>query len=88
MLGRASAMIPKVASRVAAKLFIGRAVLMLGGIGLSAATVAIQLLIWKFSDDELQEWCTRCAFGVDRKKRLTNPRSQMMEFENALKEVM
>jgi hypothetical protein len=88
MLGRASAIIPRVASRVAARLLIGRAVLMLGGIWFSVATVAIQLLIWKFSDDELQEWCGRCAFGVNSNNRIKNAKIQMTQFENALKEVM
>lgn len=48
----------------------------------------IQLLIWKFSDNELQSWCAHCAFGTDKSKRTTGAKLQMSALEDALKETM
>jgi hypothetical protein len=88
VIGRSSAMIPQIGSRVAARLLIGRALVMLGGLWFSVATVALQILIWNFSDDKLQEWCEHSAFGINIAKRLKNPKQQIIEFENALVEVI
>lgn len=88
LVGRASAMAPKIVSKLAARLMIGRAVLMLGGIWFSLATIGIELLIWRFSDDELQVWCSRSAFGLEKAHRIKTAASQQTEFENALKEVL
>ncbi|MGO4475938.1 T6SS effector BTH_I2691 family protein [Massilia sp. 2TAF26] len=88
VIGRSSAIIPRIGSRVASRLLLGRALIMLGGIWFSVATVAIQFLIWKFSDDKLQEWCEHCAFGINRKKKLLSPKNQKTDFENALMEVI
>jgi hypothetical protein len=87
-IGRTSAMVPQFGSTVARKLLFGRALVMLGGIWFSIGTVAIQLLIWKFSDDKLQEWCEHCAFGVRREIKKLNPKNQKLDFENSLEEVL
>jgi hypothetical protein len=88
MLGRASASIPRFGSFIAGRLLIGRAIVMFGGIWFSIATVAIQIIIWKFSDDKLQEWCELSAFGNNKEKRIKNPQQQMNDFQNALLEVI
>ncbi|WP_148283817.1 hypothetical protein [Burkholderia cepacia] len=46
-----------------ALLLLGRGVLILTGWEVALAVVAIQFLIWYFSDDELQKWLEKSAFG-------------------------
>ena len=53
-IGRIGAIAPRLTSPAIARLFAGRAMLMLGGLWLSVGVIAIQLLIWKLSDNELQ----------------------------------
>ncbi|PRH49111.1 T6SS effector BTH_I2691 family protein [Burkholderia multivorans] len=67
-----------------ALLLLGRGVLIMTGWEVAVAVVAIQFLIWYFSDDDLQIWLEKCAFG-----RKPNPAwdagKQSDEFEKALK---
>jgi hypothetical protein len=88
LIGRASAMIPRIGSLVASRLLIARALTMLGGIWFSITTVVLQVVILKFSDDKLEIWCARCAFGKDSNARIKNPATQIIEFEEALVEVI
>jgi hypothetical protein len=88
LIGRTSAVIPQIGSEIARKLLLGRALVMLGGIWFSIGTLAIQLLMWKFSDDKLQEWCEHCAFGIKRQIKKLNSKNQKIEFDNALEEVI
>lgn len=88
IVGRASVMIQKIGVRIVSRLFVGRALLMLGSIWFSVGTLAVQLIIWKFSDDKLQKWCEISAFGVDKINRTKNPKQQILDFENALLEVI
>ncbi len=68
------------------RLFFWRALLMLGGMGFGIAVLAIQVVIWYFSDDELQTWCKESAFGPNKPSKLTSE-AQMKSFEHALQEV-
>jgi hypothetical protein len=61
---------------------------MIGGLWFSVGVIAIQSLIWKFSDNELQKWCAQCAFGVKKSNRYSTAEIQMKSLEEALKEVM
>ncbi|MEJ2655510.1 MAG: T6SS effector BTH_I2691 family protein [Acidihalobacter sp.] len=63
-------------------LLIGRAVLFLAGWEVFAAVTAIQVLIWVFSDDDLQTWCEECAFGTEPKS--WSAARQQEAFEKAL----
>jgi hypothetical protein len=73
----------------AARLVAARAILMLGGMGFSLAVLAIQGIVWVFSDSELQIWCEQCAFGNERqKKSYSTPEIQMQRLGEALQEVM
>ncbi|WP_017452982.1 hypothetical protein [Herbaspirillum rubrisubalbicans] len=47
-------------------LVAGRILLMAVGTGASLLVFTLQVLIWIFSDDELQSWCSLCAFGKER----------------------
>lgn len=87
-IGRASSIVPRAGISITSRLLAGRALLMVGGMWFSVATIAIQVLIWKFSDNELEVWCSRCAFGIDKINRIRNSRTQMMDFEKSLLEVM
>jgi hypothetical protein len=68
----------------AALLLVGRMVLFLAGWEVAVALVVLQLLIAYFSDNELQTWFEKCAFG----KRPDSPPwavdKQHEEFEKAL----
>lgn len=88
VLGRAAVAAPKTVSSIAGRLMFGRAALIFGGIFFGVLTIVIQALIWRFSDDALEEWLHRCAFGKDRQRRFCSPGTQMNQFENALLEVM
>lgn len=70
------------------RLFAWRAILMLGGMAFSLIVIGIHGVIWIFSDDELQNWCKRSAFGKDKKNTFTRAEIQMKEFKVALTEVM
>jgi hypothetical protein len=70
----------------AALLLIGRTVLILAGWEVAVVITVIQVLIWYFSDDDLQTWLEKCGFG---KSPPSNPPwtvdKQHEEFEKALK---
>ena len=68
-----------------ALLFLGRGVLILTGWEVAVAVVAIQFLIWYFSDAELQTWLEKCAFGRKPANPAWNAGKQSDEFETALK---
>jgi hypothetical protein len=57
-----------VAAQAAKKLVLYRATLMVAGLGLNIVALGIQAAIWHYSDDELQAWCEKCAFGTKRDK--------------------
>jgi hypothetical protein len=86
-MGRVGNLLPRAASAMVNRLFVQRAILMACGLGASLAVLTIQFLIWKFSDDELQIWCQRCAFGRDRHRREKHVEAQLQSLEAALKEV-
>lgn len=67
----------------AALLVIGRAVLFLAGWEIAVVITLIQILIWVFSDNDLQTWLKQCAFGTKAKHDWTPPK-QHEAFEKAL----
>jgi hypothetical protein len=87
-LGRAAALLPRAAGTAAKLLLLQRALLICGGLYINIAVIAIEILIWKFSDDELQKWCKHCAFGIDKNNRTLSGANQAICYEAALKEVM
>ncbi|WP_321874539.1 T6SS effector BTH_I2691 family protein [Burkholderia ubonensis] len=68
----------------AALLMVGRAVLFLAGWEVAVALVVLQLLIAYFSDDELQTWFEKCAFGKDPENPPWTLDKQHEEYEKAL----
>ncbi|MCA8297659.1 hypothetical protein LGN19_28105 [Burkholderia sp. AU30198] len=68
-----------------ALLWLGRSVLILTGWEVAVAVVAIQFMIWYFSDDELQTWLEKCAFGRKPANPAWDAGKQSNEFETALK---
>lgn len=89
--GFAGRMVVYVGTKVggwAAKMFIARALLMVGGLYINLGIIAIQFVIYCMTDDELQEWCDQCAFGKFGNKRHLNPTSQMLHYEKSLAEVV
>lgn len=82
VIGRVAVLVPEVGADVAKQLLITRALLISGGIYLSLAIIAVQLLIWKYSNNDLQAWCARCAFGRLRTHRYGTAKMQMNEFLN------
>lgn len=67
----------------AALLVIGRAVLFLGGWEIAVVITLIQILIWIFSDNDLQTWLKQCTFGTKALHDWTPPK-QHEAFEKAL----
>ena len=70
----------------AAAIIGARILFMSAGMWLTVGTFAIQVFIWVFTDDDLQYWCERCAFGKERDKSWI-PKRQDEEFFKALQSV-
>lgn len=68
-------------------LAIGRVVLFLAGWEVAVALVVLQLLIAYFSDNELQTWFEKCAFGKSPDSPPWTIDKQREEFEKALASV-
>jgi hypothetical protein len=65
----------------------GRAVLFLAGWEVMIAVTLVQVLIWYFSDDDLQTWFEKCAFGIAPPKPLWTEKQQNEAFAKALENV-
>lgn len=74
--------------RFAGRMIFRRALLLLCGMEVSIALLAIDLLLWKFSEDALQKWCRGCAFGKIKNDRTLGFESQKTGFDAALQEVI
>lgn len=68
----------------ASLLAIGRVVLFLAGWEVAVALVVLQLLIAYFSDNDLQTWFEKCAFGKSPDSSAWAVDKQHEEFEKAL----
>jgi hypothetical protein len=55
----------RVTTSVGGEIVAARILLMSAGVWVSLAIFSMQVLIWIFSDDELQKWCALCIFGED-----------------------
>jgi hypothetical protein len=51
------------------------------------AATLVQGLIWYFSDDDLQAWLEKCAFGIAPPKPLWTEKQQNEAFAKALENV-
>lgn len=60
-------MIGKLITQAAARLLLARAALVFASLEVSIFLLFLTFIIWGFSDDDLQKWCDRCAFGLKRK---------------------
>jgi hypothetical protein len=60
----AGEVVVEVVGERAAMLAFGRAVLFLAGWEVMIVVTLVQVLIWYFSDDDLQTWFENCAFGA------------------------
>ena len=65
-------------------LLLGRAVLILAGWEVAVVITVIQVLIWYFSDNDLQTWFEKCAFGKSPNHPPWEVGKQHEEFEKAL----
>lgn len=70
----------------AAAIIGARILFMSAGLWITVGTFGIQVFIWVFTDDELQYWCERCAFGMKRDKSWI-PKRQDEELFKALQAV-
>lgn len=68
----------------AALLAVGRVVLFLAGWEVAVALIVLQLLIAYFSDNDLQTWFEKCAFGKHPESPPWAVEKQHEEFEKAL----
>lgn len=77
---------------VATRLLVARAALVFASLEVSLFVLFVSGVIWVFTDDELQKWCDRSAFGANRSKVLAdaypNAEIQMKRFGEALREVI
>lgn len=76
---------------VATRLLLARAVLVFASLEVSIFLLFVSGVIWVFTDDALEKWCDRSAFGVKRKTLAdahTNSIPQKKQFDEALLEVL
>ncbi|WP_301952116.1 T6SS effector BTH_I2691 family protein [Burkholderia sp. S171] len=83
----AGEVVVEVVGERAAMMAFGRAVLFLAGWEVMVAVTVIQGLIWYLSDDELQTWFEKCAFGIAQPKPLWTEKQQSEAFAKALQAV-
>jgi hypothetical protein len=80
--------VAELAGERAVMMGFGRAILYLAGWEVAVAITLVQVLIWYFSDDDLQIWFSKCTFGV---APASNPawtvEKQDQEFAKALEKV-
>jgi uncharacterized membrane protein len=88
VFGRAAASLVRTGAALAGRLVIARAILIFCGMEFTVAIFALEFIIWKFSDDELQKWCKNCAFGKIKQNRTLSANSQKTAFDAALMEVL
>jgi hypothetical protein len=90
LTGRAALAQSAKALGVRAVALIGaRILLMSAGAWITVVTIGLQVLIWIFTPNELEEWCEQCAFGPpDKRNSKWNSGKQMLAFQNALVEVI
>ncbi|QGZ40202.1 hypothetical protein GO485_14870 [Pseudoduganella flava] len=76
----------RVAGGRAAAIIAARILFMSVGAWVTVLTFGLQVLIWIFSKDELQIWCARCPFGVDRNTEghFKSAKEQTKAFEDVL----
>ncbi|PKO85163.1 MAG: hypothetical protein CVU18_21560 [Betaproteobacteria bacterium HGW-Betaproteobacteria-12] len=75
-------------SAVSTRIIAARILMMSVGAWITVITIGLQVLIWVFTPDALEEWCEGCAFGPKDKRKNWNPQRQMEEFDQALVEVL
>jgi hypothetical protein len=64
---------------------------MLASLEVSVFVLFVTFVIWEFTDNDMQKWLDRSAFGLERKKlndAYTNSKRQMDDFGKALTEVI
>lgn len=78
----------RVISAGATRIVAARILMMSVGAWVTVITIGLQVLIWVFTPDALEEWCEGCAFGPKDKRKNWNQKRQMEEFDQALVEVL
>ncbi len=76
---------------VATRLVLARAALVFASLEVSIFLLFISVVIWGFTDDALEKWFDRCAFGAKRKAlpdAYTHAIMQKRQFDEALVEVL
>ena len=70
----------------AASVIAARILIMSAGAWITLGLVGLQLLVWMFVDDALEDWCDESAFGAH--KKFTTSDEQMKAFDKAVLEVL
>jgi hypothetical protein len=77
----------EVVGQRATMMAFGRAVLFLAGWEVMVGVTLVQVLIWCFSDDDLQAWFEKCTFGIAPLKLAWTVEQQNEAFAKALEGV-
>ncbi len=84
-------LIGKAITAAATRLLIARAALVFASLEVSIFLLFVSSVIWSFTDDAMEKWCDRCAFGIGRKvltDAYLNAITQKKQFDEALVEVL
>lgn len=84
-------LVGKAITAAATRLLLARAALVFASLEVSIFLLFVSGVIWVFTDDALEKWCDRCAFGAKRKAlpdAYNNAATQKKQFDEALLEVL
>lgn len=84
-------LVGKAITAAATRLLLARAALVFASLEVSIFLLFVSGVIWVFTDDALETWCDRCAFGTKRKAlsdAYNNVITQKKQFDEALTEVL
>jgi hypothetical protein len=78
----------KIVQSTGTRLLFYRLFCMTWALRLNMVGLAIQLFVWAFTDDDLQNWCEECPFGIQKAKGPKEPKVLMEKLGEALQSVM
>lgn len=78
----------KIIQATGSRLLLYRLFCMTWAVRLNMVGIGIQLFIWVFTDDDLQNWCEECPFGIHKDKGIKDPKKQLEKLGESLQSVM
>lgn len=78
----------KIVQKIGSRLLFYRLFCMTWAVRLNMVGIGIQVFIWVFTDDDLQNWCAESPFGVHKDKGPRDAKIQLEKLGESLRSVM